>query len=83
MTDSTLSFADAAKAAKYTPNTFSLVRDWMLVHDFERYRDRAWKQHWYNLHETDTDPDFALYTALLGRDRAVKILDAFEYDEHG
>lgn len=76
-------FADAAKTAGYSPNTLSLARDWMLVHDFERYRDRAWKQHWYNTHDKDVDPDLSLYTALVGKDRAAKILETFEYHGSG
>jgi ppGpp synthetase/RelA/SpoT-type nucleotidyltranferase len=72
-------FPDAARTVGYSPNTLSLVRDWMIVHDLERYRDRAWKEHWYTWEDPNLDPDQALYILLLGKDRAKQLIKMFAY----
>jgi hypothetical protein len=74
-------FPDAARTVGYTPNTLSLVRDWMMIHDLERYRDRAWKENWVIWEDHSLDPDRALYILLLGKDRAEQLIKMFAYVE--
>ncbi len=76
-----IKYAKTAKKLGYKTTTFGLLRDWMILHDYERYRRRAWKKKWSGWSSL-TDPDdeeiqLAFYHLLAGPEVAKRIFRIF------
>jgi hypothetical protein len=74
-------YAEVSKDLAAATNIFGLLRDWMILNDYERYRDKAWKHSWSGIGRPDDDSDMALYRRIVGDKKAAKIFEVFEKDE--
>jgi hypothetical protein len=78
-------FSKVSKELGYSSTIFGLVRDWMILHDYERYRNKAWKNRWSSFHESDDEISSVrnLYQRLVGTKVAKQIFQTFGGDTSG
>lgn len=73
-------YAKAAKELNSSNNIYGLLRDWMILNDYERYRDKAWKESWTGFgDDNDRGETYALYERFVGTKRATQIMDTFDF----
>lgn len=68
-------YAEIAKSVGYSSTLQGLVRDWMVMSDFLKYRDKAWKRSWFDNWEP---PSSTLYEMILGAEAAKKVMQTFD-----
>jgi putative GTP pyrophosphokinase len=72
------SYGMLSKRLKLETNIYGLVREWMILNNFEKYRDFSWKKKWYSLADDgDEKRQFSLYSEIVGKDKAKSIFETF------
>ena len=73
-----IDYAKSAKQFSYSTTGFGLMRDWMIMHDFERYREHAWD----GWKEIGGEIERRVYSATVGEEFTGILFDFFgESDE--
>lgn len=73
-------YAGLAKQEGYITTIYGLIRDWMLLHDWNRYLKEAWKGRWNgfgDLNDEGGEAFYKVYHALVGPEDTDKILQTF------
>lgn len=70
-------YASTFKKLNIRSNILGVIRDWMILNDYQRYAKKAWDREWSGIGVED-DKDRVLYELLVGDDKAFEIFRTFE-----
>lgn len=72
-------YIEAAKKLGYSTNIYGLIRDWMLMTDYQKYRDYCWHEKWFGIGAGyyDTGRELSFYREVVGDKLTKEIFDTF------
>lgn len=74
-------YAEIAKKHTYRTNIYGLIRDWMIMSNYKKYKDDCWHEKWSGIgSEILTSVTREFYQELLGKELAKHIFDNFPFE---
>lgn len=71
-------FAESAAKQGYTSTIPGVLRDWMIINDYEKYRDECWEEKWTGIGDA-----ISVYKDLLGPEKTAELVEIFGEDYDG
>ncbi|MFD0892518.1 hypothetical protein KBB96_13915 [Luteolibacter ambystomatis] len=68
-------YGKTSKKQKYSTTVLGLVRDWMILHDHDKYVRLVWRRDWFLFAENQED--FNIYAALVNAEKVGKLKSSF------